>query len=109
MFLANEEEEYMLKFDYNRATAQVRELRAIADEMERSKVLENAIEKVKRAWEGKVSNDFRRKCMELADLVRKEVANIRNIANSLEQSAKAIAEAEKKAQDVINTNTVRNT
>ena len=99
----------MLKFDYNRATAQVRELRAIADEMERNKALENAINKVKRAWEGKVSNDFQRKCMELAELVRKEVANIRNIANSLEQSAKAIAEAEKKAQDVLNTNTVRNT
>jgi len=99
----------MLKFDYNRAKAQVRELRAIADEMEKNKALENAIGKVKSAWEGKVSNDFQRKCSELAGLVRKEVANIRNIANSLEQSAKAIADAEKKAQEVLNTNTVRNT
>jgi len=99
----------MLKFDHNRAMAQVRELRAIADEMERNKTLDNAIEKLRRAWEGKVSDDFRRKCLELAELVRKEVTNIRSIATALEQSAKAIADAEKKAQDVLSTNTVRNT
>jgi uncharacterized protein YukE len=108
MFSASEGDEDMLKFDHNRAMAQVRELRAIADEMERNKTLENAVEKVRRAWEGKVSNDFRRKCTELAELVKREITNIRNIANSLEQSAKAIADAEKKAQDVLSTNTVRN-
>ena len=109
MFLANEGEEDMLKFDYDRAMAQARELRAIADEMERSKALENAIEKVKMSWEGKVSNDFQRKCRELANLIKKEITNIRKIATSLEQSSKAISEAEKKAQDVIKNNTVRNT
>jgi uncharacterized protein YukE len=99
----------MLKFDHSRAKAQVQELRAIADEMERNKTLDNATEKLRRAWEGKVSDDFRRKCLELAELVRKEVTNIRNIATALEQSAKTIADAEKKAQNVLNTNTVRNT
>jgi len=109
MFLVNEGEDDMLKFDHNRATAQVRELRAIADEMERSRILDNAIEKVRSSWEGKVSNDFQRKCSELSGLIKREIANIRNIAASLEKSAKAIADAEKKAQDVLNTNTVRNT
>ena len=51
----------MLSFDYNKAMAQVRELRAIADEMEKNKKLENAIEKLRTAWEGQASNDFREK------------------------------------------------
>jgi len=98
----------MLSFDYNKAMAQVRELRAIADEMEKNKKLENAIEKLRTAWEGQASNDFREKCRQLAELIRNEVKNIRDIANGLEKSAKAIADAEKEAQSVLSTNTVRN-
>jgi len=98
----------MLRFDYNRAKAQVRELRAIADDMERNKALANAVDKVRSSWEGKVSNDFQQKCTQLADLVKREVANIRSIANALEKSANKIAEAERRAQETINTDTVRN-
>jgi len=97
----------MLKFDYNKAIAQVRELRAIADDMERNKSLANAIEKIKGSWEGKASNDFQKKCNELAVLIKKEVANIRSIADNLEKSAKSVAEAERKAQEILDTNTVR--
>jgi len=98
----------MLSFDYNRAMAQVRELRAIADEMERNKKLDNAMEKLKTAWEGQASNDFRVKCENLAELIRNEVKNIRDIANGLERSAKAISDAEKEAQNVLANDSVRN-
>jgi len=97
----------MLKFDYNKAKAQVRELRAIADDMEKNKSLTNAIDKIKGSWEGKASNDFQAKCNDLASLIKNEVANIRSIANSLEQSANAIANAEREAQETINNNTIR--
>ena len=99
----------MLNFDYNRAMSQVRELRAIADEMEKNKKLSNAMDKLKTAWEGQASKDFQKKCEDLAQLIRNEVKNIRDIANGLEKSAKAISEAEKEAQAVLNNNTVRNT
>ena len=98
----------MLRFDYSRAKAQVRELRAIADDMERNKALANAVDKLKSSWEGRVSNNFQQKCAQLADLVKKEVTNIRNIANALEKSANEIAEAERRAQEALNTDTVRN-
>ena len=97
----------MLKFDYNKAKAQVRELRAIADDMERNKSLSNAIEKIKGSWEGRASTDFQNKCNELAILIKKEITNIRNIANDLEKSANAIAEAERKAQETLDNNTIR--
>lgn len=97
----------MLKFDYNKAMTQVRELRVIADEMSRDRTLENAINKVKASWEGSTSKTFQGKCEQLSGLIQKEVANIRSIATSLERTAKAIAEAERKAIETLTTNTVR--
>jgi uncharacterized protein YukE len=97
----------MLKFDYNKAKAQVQELRAIADDMEQNKTLASAIEKVNGSWEGEVSKNFLQKCSLLTDLIKKEIINIRAVANSLETSAKAIADAEKKAEEALTTNTVR--
>ena len=99
----------MLQFDYDKAKMQVRELRSIADDMEKNKSLASAIEKIKSSWEGKASSDFQLKCNELANLIKSEVVNIRNIADSLEQSANAIAKAEREAQDAINTDTIRST
>ena len=97
----------MLKFDYTKAMTHVRELRAIADGMEKNTKLSEAMEKVKAGWEGQSSNDFQNKIIQLEDLIRAEVKNIRDIANGLEVSAKAIADAEKAAQDTLTTNTVR--
>jgi len=98
----------MLNFDYNKAMSHVRELRAIADGMEKNTKLAEASEKVKAAWEGQSSNDFQKKIAQLSELVKNEVTNIRDIANCLEKSAAAIVEAEKAAQEVLSTNTIRN-
>ena len=95
----------MLVFDYNRVMSQVRELRAVADEMEKNSKLSEAMDKVKAAWEGQSSKDFQNKIAQLMEVVRNEVKHIRDIANGLEASAKAIADAEKKAQETLSTNT----
>jgi len=87
--------------------AQVQELRAIADEMSKNKTLTNAMTKAKSAWQGQTSDQFQQKCRELAGLISKEVTNIRKIADSLETSARAIAEAEQKAVEALSTNTIR--
>jgi len=97
----------MLKFDYIKTMAQVRELRAIADEMDRNRKLQEAIDKVKAGWEGQTSVEFQKKCNELVTLIKNEVASIRLIADNLQASAIKIAAAEKEAQDIINTNTIR--
>ena len=87
----------MLVFDYSRVMAQVRELRAIADAMEKNTKLSEAMDKVKAAWEGQSSKDFQNKIIQLQQLVSNEIKHIRDIANGLEKSAKVIAENEKVA------------
>jgi len=99
----------MLSFDYSKAISHVQELRAIADGMEKNTKLSEAMDKVKSAWEGQSSKDFQNKIAQLQELVKDEVRHIRDIANGLEKSANAIADAEKAAQEALNTNTVRNT
>jgi len=89
----------MLVFDYNRAMAQVRELRSIADGMEKNPRLAEAMDKVRSGWEGQSSKDFQSKIAQLQELVTNEVKHIRDIANGLEQSAKNIAEAERLAKE----------
>ena len=87
----------MIIFDYKRAMEQVRELRAIASEMQRSRSLENAINGAGSSWQGQTANQFRNKCTSLADMIRKEANNIMSIADSLEQAARIIDEAERAA------------
>jgi len=109
MFLVWIKESSMLKFDFNKAKAQVRELRSIADGMEKNKKLADAIEKIKNAWEGQAAKDFIAKSEELRNLVASEITHIRNLARNIELSANAIADAEKKAQEILTTNTSRTT
>ena len=86
----------MQKLDLNRVMVQVRELREIADEMSRNRSLSNAMSRVRTSWEGQTSNQFQRKCDDIAVLINNEITNIRAIANSLESNARAIADAEKR-------------
>jgi uncharacterized protein YukE len=99
----------MIKFDHKKAKAQIRELRALADVMERNKRVPDTIDLIKTAWGGENSALFLGKCDQLNTLMQEEITHIRNLAKNLEASANTIVEAEKKAQDVIKTNTVRNT
>jgi len=87
----------MLVFDYNRAMAQVRELRAIAADMTRSRTLENAINGARGAWQGPTADRFQAKCGALSELIRNEAANINSVADSLEATAIRIEEAERAA------------
>jgi len=99
----------MIKFDQKKAQTQIRELRALADVMERNKRIPDTIDLIKTAWGGENSELFLGKCEQLNTLMRDEITHIRNLAKNLEQSAKTIADAEKKAQEALKTNTVRNT
>ena len=99
----------MLKFDYSQAMGQVRELRLIAGDMEKNRLLSTAIEKVKASWEGQTSSEFQTKCGHLVSQIKKEITNIRGIADGLEKSANAIAEAERAAEAALENNTIRNT
>ena len=91
----------MLVFDYNKAMAQVRELRAIAADMLRSQTLSNAIEGAKNAWQGQTADSFLEKCMALDVLIRKEAKSIADVADSLERTARIIDEAERAALNVL--------
>jgi uncharacterized protein YukE len=86
----------MQKLDLNRVLVQVRELRAIADELSRNRSLANAMSRVRTSWEGQTSEQFRRRCDDITVLINNEVTNIRAIANSLESNARAIADAERR-------------
>ena len=93
----------MLEFDYQQAIRQVEELRQIADELRRvkSQSVESAINSVGASWKGETSQRFLTKCGEIRDRIEKEAANISDIADSLEASAKQIAEEEASAASII--------
>ena len=97
----------MLVFDYNRAMAQVRELRAIASDMLRSQALSNAMTNANSAWQGRTADQFQMKCNRLAQLVRDEANNILSVADSLENSARIIEETERAAIGIITGGAVR--
>jgi len=97
----------MLQFNYNKAIQQVAELRSIANDMEASKKLSNAMSTTGAAWEGPTSEQFKSKCEALSDLITAEIGRIRTIADSLEQTAKQIRDTELQAQQTLKTNTIR--
>ena len=99
----------MIKFDYTMAKTQLQKLRGVADSIRLNKRLPETIDLIKTAWGGENSKLFISKCEQLDALIRDEITHIRNLANSLEKSANTIADAEKKAQEVLKTNTIRST
>ena len=92
----------MLIFNYSKAMAQVTELRRISDDMTNTnnRNLTEAINGLQSGWQGQTSQLFVRKCNELKELIAKEVANIRKVADSLETSARAIEAAERAAAEL---------
>ena len=91
----------MLIFDFNKAMAQVKELRQIASSMKNmnNQTLANAISGVQGAWDGQTSQQFLKKCNELKELIAKEAKNIDQVADSLEHSARIIEAAERAAAE----------
>ena len=87
----------MLVFNYSRAMAQVQELRSIANEMQRSPSLTNAINGAKTSWKGQTSDQFQKKCEALMSLIQNEIKNIRIVADNLEKTARVIEAAERAA------------
>ena len=99
----------MLVFDFNKAMAQVNELRQIASDMNRMKnsVLAEAISGVQAGWQGQTAQQFLSKCNNLKELIVKEVRNIETVADSLERTAKIIEAAEREAIRIATTGLVR--
>ena len=89
----------MLVFDYNKAIAQVRELRSIAVDMQnlRNRMLADAIQNMKASWKGPTSDLFHSKCEKFAGIINTEINNIRSIADNLELTSKTIEAAERAA------------
>ena len=87
----------MLVFDYDKAMAQVRELRSIAGEMQKSQALANAAQSANASWQGRTSDMFQATCRQLEEMVAKEADNIGKVADSLERSAYLIDAAERAA------------
>ena len=83
----------MASFDYERAMAQARELRAIASEMLLSRTLMNAINGAETSWQGAAADHFQIKCGELTETIRSEANKILIIAGDLEKAATAADQA----------------
>ena len=95
----------MIRFDFNGAMAQVRELRDISAGMQKMKggTLAAAKYGIQGAWKGAVSQQFIRKCEDLDVLIGKEAKNISQLASSLEHSARVIEAAERAAELALRT------
>jgi len=93
----------MLVFDYDKAMAQVRELRQIAGEMARTREQKmcEAIDCVRGSWKGLTGQLFVLKCADLEARIDKEVRNIRMIADDLEIKANMVAQQESEASMMI--------
>ena len=89
----------MIVFDYNKAMAQVRELRQIASDMNKTKngTLAEAISGARTGWQGSNGDTFNNKCSTLNNLISNEVNNINSVANSLERTAIIIDRTEREA------------
>ena len=93
----------MILFDYSKAMAQVRELRRIAEDMARMRTqkLNTTIEGIHNSWKGQTSKSFLVKCDELGANIDKEVQNIRQVADLLENKANIIEREEKEAARIL--------
>jgi len=76
----------MLTFNYNRAIAQVRVLREVADEMRSiaNRTLAQSIDSTRASWKGQNAQRFLVKCETLKSQVLREADNITQLANSIE-------------------------
>jgi len=91
----------MLVFDFSKAMGQVDELRRIANDMKNTNTLNlaEAISNIQSGWQGETAQQFVKKCNDLKELIETEVANIRKVADSLENSARIIEAAERAAAE----------
>ena len=94
----------MLVFNYYKAMAQVSELRQIASDMTNmnNRNLAEAISCLQSGWQGQTAQQFLKKCSDLKELIEKEAANIRKVADSLERTARTVEVAERAAAEAAN-------
>ena len=93
----------MILFDYQKAMAQVRELRQIAGDMRRlhSQTLTEIKSGVDNGWKGETGQRFLAKCAQLQGRIEKEANTISQLADSLENTANQIAKEERAAAEML--------
>ena len=92
----------MIDFDYSRVMRQVGELRQIADDMAiaSNQKLGPAIVSVENAWIGESGQLFLEKCTAFESRVKKEIAQIRSLADYCERAANEMKNIERQAATV---------
>ena len=93
----------MLVFNYNKAMAQVSELRRIASDMTNTnnRNMAKAISCLQSGWQGQTAQQFLKKCNDLKELIEKEATKIRKVADSLEHTARTVEAAERAAAEAV--------
>jgi uncharacterized protein YukE len=97
----------MIVFDYNKAMAQVRALRAVAADMRKSQTLDSAVDGARAAWQGGTAEQFQQKCRALLALILREAKAVEQVADSLAHTAKVIDDAEREAARILTAGLVK--
>lgn len=80
--------EYMINLAYDAAKKDAKQLKAIADTLEKeSRALSNMMGNVNASWKGSAATGYVEKCQWLKDELDGNIKHIRNIANAISKTA----------------------
>ena len=88
----------LLKFDFDKANAQIRELEEIASEIEQlaSTDYENLMQEMRSAWKGSVADAYMRKASTVQEKIKKTAQDIQKTSEKYNQAVKRVQTAEQK-------------
>lgn len=91
-----------INMNYNKALAQASRLEELASQLEResSGNLEEALQTVRRNWQGENADAYLAKGQRLQEKIRDSAKNLRTTASTVRTIAKAVYDAEKRAYDI---------
>jgi len=92
----------LLKFDFDKANAQIRELEEIASEIEQlaSTDYENLMQEMRSAWKGSVADAYMRKASTVQEKIKKTAQDIQKTSEKYNQAVKRVQTAEQRAKEI---------
>lgn len=92
----------LLKFDFDKANAQIRELEEIASEIEQlaSTDYENLMQEMRSAWKGSAADAYIRKASQVQERIKNTSRDIKKTSEVYANAVKRVQAAEEKVKEI---------
>lgn len=92
----------LLKFDFNKANAQIQELEEIASEIDQlaDTDYENLMQQMRSAWKGNAADAYIRKASQVQERIKKTSQDIKKTSEVYANAVKRVQAAEEKVKEI---------